>query len=233
MMKPIFIARQGRQPEGLLGHIVARIMARETRPENSYAIELLGLVSDDTLLEIGCGHGETLRRAVQQAGLVGCVGIDFSDVMLARARRRNRDLIWDCRLQLVQGNSKMLPFDDAQFSKILSVHTIYFWTDPAAHMAEALRVLKPGGRFVMCYCSTADSNAVASFPALVYHFPSVEKVEQTLSDLGFETPRTETTQLGSRLIHWTIANKPTNAAGKLCERLGPDHSMRNSPSRAA
>jgi len=32
MAKPEFIARQGRRPSGVLGHLVARIMARETRP---------------------------------------------------------------------------------------------------------------------------------------------------------------------------------------------------------
>ena len=43
-----------------------------------------------------------------------------------------------------------LPFRDAAADKAASVNSIYFWPDPAAAMAEFARVLRPGGRLVLC-----------------------------------------------------------------------------------
>lgn len=221
MTKPEFIARQGRRPTGLLGAIVARVMARETRPENDRALELLDLEEGDRLIDIGCGHGETLFKADRMVHLRNSSGVDFSEVMLRRARARNRDAVWDTRLTLHHADTASLPFDANRFDKALSVHTIYFWPDPAAHLAEAFRVLCPGGRFVLCYRSTADRQAVEGFPNTVYRFPSVGETEETLRLAGFPQSETLTANDAGRLIHWSIALKPA-PVDELCPSSGED-----------
>lgn len=208
MTKPEFIAHQGRRPTGLLGAIVARVMARETRPENNRALDLLDLADCDRLIDIGCGHGETLFTADRKVRLRESAGVDFSDVMLRRARARNLEAVWDMRLTLQRADTASLPFDTNRFDKALSVHTIYFWPEPAAHLAETFRVLRPRGRFVLCYRSTADQRAVDGFPDTIYRFPSVQETEDTLRLVGFDQPETLTANLAGRLTHWTIAEKP-------------------------
>lgn len=208
MTKPEFIARQGRRPTGLMGAIVAHVMVRETRPANKRALELLGLEDGDRLIDIGCGHGETLFTADRLVRLGNSVGVDFSEVMLRRARARNRGAIWDTRLALHHADTASLPFDANRFDKALSVHTIYFWSDPAAHLAEAFRVLRPGGRFVLCYRASADRRAVGGFPDMVYRFPSVREVEATMVSFGFLNPDTTTADIAGRLTHWSVAEKP-------------------------
>lgn len=208
MMMPEFIARQSRRPKGLLGAIVARVMARETRPENVRALNLLGLADGDSLVDIGCGHGETLFAAHATVRLSDSAGVDFSEVMLRRARARNRDAVREMRLSFHCADTAALPFPEARFSKALSVHTIYFWPDPATHLAEAFRVLHSGGRFLLCYRSTADSRVLGEFPDTVYRFPSVDEVEQTLSGIGFLRPETITEDVDGRLTHWSITEKP-------------------------
>ena len=76
MRKPGFIARQGRKPSGLLGQIVARVMAKETADENDVAVELLQLCPDDAVLEIGCGHGDTLAKCANAVSRGLLNGID-------------------------------------------------------------------------------------------------------------------------------------------------------------
>lgn len=208
MTKPEFIARQSRQPTGLLGAIVARVMARETRPENERALRLLDLADGDSLIDIGCGHGETLFEADAMVRLADSAGVDFSEVMLKRARARNCVAVWDTRLTFQCADTAALPFPDNRFNKALSVHTIYFWADPAAHLAEAFRVLRPGGRFVLCYRSTADRRAVDGFPDTVYRFPSVKEVEDTLLRVGYFGRETLTEDIAGRLTHWSVAEKP-------------------------
>jgi SAM-dependent methyltransferase len=207
MTKPEFIARQGRRPTGLLGAIVSRVMARETRPENDRALDLLDLANGDRLIDIGCGHGETLFKADRTVRLRNSAGVDFSEVMLKRARARNREAVWDTRITLQHADTASLPFGTNRFDKALSVHTIYFWPEPAAHLAEAFRVLRPRGRFVLCYRSTADQRAADGFPDTIYRFPSVQATEDTLQLVGFDQPETLTANLAGRLTHWTIAEK--------------------------
>lgn len=208
MTKPEFIARQSRRPTGLLGGIVARVMACETRTENARALQLVDLQDGDSLIDIGCGHGEALFQADAMARIKDSVGVDFSDVMLKRARARNRDAVWDTRLTFHCADTVSLPFTDNRFDSALSVHTVYFWPDPADHLTEAFRILHPGGRFVLCYRSTADKRAVATFPGTVYRFPSVLEVEKMMGDVGFFEIQTTTDDIGRRLTHWTVANKP-------------------------
>ncbi|SRR5216684_4210752 len=66
MRKPQFIAKQGRKPSGLPGQIVARVIAKETADENDFVLELLQLQPEDTVLEIGCGHGTLWQRLRRQ-----------------------------------------------------------------------------------------------------------------------------------------------------------------------
>lgn len=208
MTKPEFIARQCRRPTGLLGAIVARIMARETRRENERALQVLDLANGDSLIDIGCGHGETLFAAETMVRLSNSAGVDFSEVMLRRARARNRDAVWDTRMTFHCADTSELPFSDNRFDKALSVHTIYFWPDPSAHIAEAFRVLQPGGTFVLCYRSRADKRAVNGFPDTVYRFPEIQQVEEALSRVGYRPPETLTETIAGRLTHWSVAVKP-------------------------
>ena len=66
MRRPDFVARQGRCPSGVLGAVIGRFMAHETVRENAIAIELLQLEPADRVLELGFGHGRTIRRIVER-----------------------------------------------------------------------------------------------------------------------------------------------------------------------
>ncbi|MEM7067980.1 MAG: methyltransferase domain-containing protein [Pseudomonadota bacterium] len=208
MGKPEFIARQSRKPTGLLGHIVAWVMARETKPENDRTLELLELHEHDHVLEVGFGHGETLYRAAQKVSRGQLAGVDFSDVMISRASSRNRELLRSGRLDLRQGESHELPFERESFNKVFTVHTIYFWADPAEDLEEIFRVLKPGGRLVISYRSSEDKPVVQDLPDSVYRVPGAEEVETILSRCEFQNVTTITERIGQRLTNWTIAEKP-------------------------
>ncbi|MCI0403411.1 MAG: class I SAM-dependent methyltransferase [Acidobacteria bacterium] len=188
MRRPEFIAKLARFPSGLLGRLLARLMAAETARENAMALQLLDLQADDSVLEIGFGHGKTLGRAAQAVERGFLAGLDPSHDMCRMATRRHQGLIAQGRLELKLGDSRSIPYEDRRFAKIFSVNTIYFWSDPAQDLREIRRVLKRGGRFVLGFHPT-DDRVLADFPASVYRFYSREEVRSLLQNAGFEEIR--------------------------------------------
>ena len=204
MRKPMFIARQGRKPSGLLGQIVARVMAKETAGENNFARELLQLQPEDAVLEIGCGHGDTLAKCANLVSHGVLRGIDYSPMMHRHAMRRHRRLVAEKRIEFHLGSSDRLPFDDQSFDKVFAVHTIYFWKTPLDHLAEALRVLKPGGSFVLGFRPGEDPGFRATFPSEIYHIRPEADVAGLATDAGFEAVGLRSHTRGNSRISFVI-----------------------------
>jgi len=110
---------------------------------------LLGPMEGRDVLEIGCG-GAQCSRWVAGQGAASVIASDVSSGMLSRARRINAEMA-DPRLRvaLVQCDGAALPFPDSTFDLVFTAYGVVpFVADSAAVMAEAGRVLRPGGRFV-------------------------------------------------------------------------------------
>lgn len=103
-----------------------------------------------SVLEIGCGIGRLLPALGARARQV--VGMDISPAMLSEARRRCEQCT---NLLLVQGTGEDLaPFADASFDLVLAIDSFPYIVAAgphlaAGHMAEAARVLRPGGALVI------------------------------------------------------------------------------------
>lgn len=197
MKRPAFIARQSARPAGPLGAIIAAIMVRETAQANELAIAFLDPRRGEAVIDIGAGSGRSLRRLAALVDPATVTGIDHSAVMCARARRSNRDLVQRGRVRIDMASSLDLPFRDALFDGVLSVHTIYFWPDAERQFREIARVLKPDGRAVLCF-RPADAVA-ADFPASVYRFRSDEEISAAagLAGLRLDARRDHATRHGS------------------------------------
>jgi len=100
----------------------------------------------DTVLDIGCGGGRTVAKlaAMVREGRVS--GIDHSDASVAVSRKTNAAAH---NVEIFHGSVSALPFPDATFDVATAVETHYYWPDLVANLREVLRVLKPGGTFVL------------------------------------------------------------------------------------
>lgn len=214
MRIPVFIARQGRCPSGWLGSLVARVMAYETAGENGHVLGLLEIQPADYVLELGFAHGRTLARAAALAREGFVAGVDPSERMLRLAARRNRQYIAAGRMELKSGSSAHLPFSDARFDKVYSVHTIYFWKNPADDLGEVARVMKPGGRLALGYRSRDDKAAVARLPTSTHRLYTDAEMEEFLRAGGFEKIQfTRKSFSPTRTIHFAIAYKSAGLRG--------------------
>lgn len=184
MRRPRFIAEQARNARGPLGRLIAFIMARETWAQNRRAIDALDVQPTDHVLDVGCGPGRALSRLAVKASHGRVVGVDPSELMVEIAVERNCKLVGAGRVDVAVAGVEALPFADASFDKVLCVHVVYFWPELEPALREIRRVLKPGGRLVLLFRTSADAASLRSFPPEVYRFRSGEEVEGALQRAG-------------------------------------------------
>ena len=139
------LARQFCDPTGVGGHIVGHIMSVINAVPNRCAIGALDVGAHDDVLELGFGPGRALQRLAQLAHRGTVTGIDRSDVMMRQAKARNRQSISAGTIRLARASFEALPLADAAVDKILAVNVIYFFPPRGRALAEARRVLRPGG----------------------------------------------------------------------------------------
>lgn len=150
--------QQYRSPSGLIGRLAGERMVRQHGPETAWTMNLLEIQPTDIVLEVGFGAGQGIKLAAEKASDGRVIGIDLSEMMVRVATRRNAQAVKAGRVALSQGNMTALPFEDQYFDKVMTIHTFYFWSEPAQALRELYRVLKPGGRLVITL-STGKINA--------------------------------------------------------------------------
>jgi ubiquinone/menaquinone biosynthesis C-methylase UbiE len=96
------------------------------------------------VVEIAVGTG--LNLPLYPAD-VTVIGIELSEQMLLRARRRAAEA--KLRVDLRQGDAQALDLPDACADTVVSTFTLCSIPDPAAAVREAYRILRPGGRMVL------------------------------------------------------------------------------------
>ncbi len=107
-------------------------------------LELLELHDGASILEVSVGTGANWAYLNPKLDFYG---LDLSAGMLARCRRRGRQL--NLKFQLCQGLAEHLPFPNSAFDCVFHMGGINFFSDPAAALREMVRVAKPDTRLVV------------------------------------------------------------------------------------
>jgi ubiquinone/menaquinone biosynthesis C-methylase UbiE len=109
-----------------------------------------------TIVDCPCGAGPALRFVRPETG-VRYVAADLSPSMLRRARKRalTRSLT---RVEFIEADATDIPMPSASADLFLSFWGLHCFEEPAVALAEAARVLKPGGRLTgSCFVRGSDS----------------------------------------------------------------------------
>jgi demethylmenaquinone methyltransferase/2-methoxy-6-polyprenyl-1,4-benzoquinol methylase len=177
----------------------------------------------DSILDACCGTGDLALAAEREGGRV--TGVDFSERMLERARRKSPSIEW------VQADLLALPFADASFDAATVGFGIRNVEDLEAGLRELARVLRPGGRLA-CLEITRPRGALRPFfrlwfdglvplagkllpggaaysylPASVRRFPGPEDLAGAMHAAGFEDVRWRLLGGGIVSLHLAAASR--------------------------
>ncbi|RMD90832.1 MAG: methyltransferase domain-containing protein [Alphaproteobacteria bacterium] len=122
------------------------------------------------VLEVGVGTG--LALPFYKAG-VQVTGIDFSNAMLEKAKRRVARLGLRNIAALRQMDARTLDFPDASFDTVAAMHVLSVVPEPERVMSEIARVLKPGGRLVILNHFARPSGPLAAIEKLATPFSNL------------------------------------------------------------
>jgi len=128
-------------------------------------VGMLPEVGGRDAIELGCGTAYVSAWLARRGARV--VGIDNSAEQLATARRMQR--VHGLDFPLLHGNAEAVPYPDASFDFAISEYGACLWADPEHWVAEAARLLRPGGRlhflvnsWLMTLCMPPEEDVAAT-----------------------------------------------------------------------
>ena len=185
--------------DGETGELPAEAVAASLGCGNPTA--LAKLEPGETVLDLGSGGGIDVLLSARRVGPSGKVyGLDMTDEMLALARENQRKAGAQ-NVEFLKGEIENIPLPDCSVDVIISNCVINLSGDKNRVLAEAFRVLRPGGRFAV-----SDVVVRGEVPAAIRH--SVElwigcvagaleesEYREKLSGAGFEEVEVEPTRV--------------------------------------
>jgi ubiquinone/menaquinone biosynthesis C-methylase UbiE len=156
----------------------------------------LDLNAEDSLLDVGCGGGVFLRRALES----GCqaTGVDHSREMVRLARRTTAG-----SARIVHGHATSLPFSDGEFTAISSIVAFFLFADPVAVLREFRRVLDRELGRVAVYTTAPEMKGTPAAPyplATRGHFYEDAELEGLPPAAGFAHSRVTRPSRGAQLL---------------------------------
>src|SRR3954462_3598657 len=115
-------------------------MAERLMPAAHTALDLAKVTAADRVLDVACGTGNAAVLATGRGAQA--VGVDFEPALLELARARGS-------AHFIEGDVESLPFDDGEFTVVVSLFGVMYAPDHERAAAELKRVTAPGGRIVI------------------------------------------------------------------------------------
>jgi ubiquinone/menaquinone biosynthesis C-methylase UbiE len=142
---PVVPNHHAHQPgfAGVVGLLAGLTMTVGRGAVARLAADVAEIGRDDRVVDVGCGPGSAAREATRRGAEV--TGVDPAPVMLKLARGLTRSA---ASVSWIEGTAEALPRLDGTATVLWSISTVHHWADVDAGLAEAFRVLAPGGRLL-------------------------------------------------------------------------------------
>lgn len=149
---------------------------------------------EEPLLDVPCGAAGSLVHGWQVGREAPVIGVDLSERMVERGRRRVERLRPSFEARLQVADALDLPFGDDSFGAALSINGLHCMPDPAAFARELARVVRPGGSLWLTSLVDAGSRGSRAANGMLRRGgvlpaqpPSEEALWALLQDAGWST----------------------------------------------
>jgi DNA-binding transcriptional ArsR family regulator len=187
----------GRWPESVAGE-----MERHYSPGRTWealAGGLIGLLELGDVLDAGGGDGATARLLAPRARSITCVDVSEKVIDAARVRLAGHR---NARAQVA--DLHQLPFADASFDQVLLLNVLPFLKRPAVALAEAARVLRPGGKLALVTVAEHEHQDVTAAYGHVHPGFSPAAVQRFLHRAGLVVNACDVTSRERRAPYFQV-----------------------------
>jgi SAM-dependent methyltransferase len=179
------ILEQFKHPHGVLGRAAGWIMAhRESNLlRNEWVVSELGIEPHHRVLELGCGPGIALGRAVELAPEGKVIGLDHSALMVRAATARNAAAVASGRLEVIHATADAVAELEGPFDRVYAVNVVQFWDAPVDTLRRVRGAMTPNGMIAIALQprnkGATDEDA----------YRAAERYEALLEEAGFHEIR--------------------------------------------
>jgi len=143
-------------------------------------VAALGPLVGKRVLDVCCGPGHLAAAMAKKGATVE--GIDFAATMIAKARENYPDL------RFREADAEALPYDNGAFDDVACAFGVMHFDRPDVAIAEAFRVLQPGGRYVFTQWGMEDDVLNIVGAALAEHAAPAAGLPQAPPPRRFSDP---------------------------------------------
>lgn len=197
-----------RFPQGEGGKSALSHMNEAHNEGTRWASEPLDIADDSQVLDIGCGGGLAMSLLRQKFDGGAVAGVDYSPTAMEETTKFNKSAVERGECTVAQGSVSELPFENNHFDLVTAFETVYFWPELTQDFAEVLRVLRPGGRFLIFNATDGLTKEHESWAEQIegMRIYAADELCATLRVAGFEEPAVDSCE-GKSWIR-VIARKP-------------------------
>lgn len=192
-------------PDEVAGHMERHYSPGRTW--EAFARGLVGLLHLGDVLDVGSGDGVAATLLAPRARSITCLDRSEAVIEAARVRLSRHD-----NVRFAVGDMHELPCADAAFDQVLLFHVLTYSTDPARALAEAARVLRPGGDLVVVTLHAHTHDEISSSFSQINAGFSPETLQSLVVEAGLVPSLCEITSRERRPPHFEVlslfAQKP-------------------------
>ena len=183
------ILSQSKNPRGRFGRFLVTCMNSGHSGLTKWGLGFIDIPRDAYILDIGCGGGRTVGRLAGIAPDGKIVGLDYSADAVAVASKKNRSLINEGRVEIIQEAVSSMNFSDDTFDLVTAFESHYFWPDFREDLKEIYRVIKQNGQLLIVGAAYRnekfDRRNQRIVNAVEMTYLSIEEFREALESVGF------------------------------------------------
>ena len=178
---------QTRKPEGRLGKLMLSSMNTGHAKLADWGFTHLPEILPEKAVDLGCGAGRNAGELLKKYPQAHVTAIDYSALSVEKAKDYNKKMIEAKRCEVLQGDVSDLKLPDAAFDLATAFETVYFWPGLEKCFTQVVRVLKPGGVFLICNESDGKDAAGTKFEGIIEGMKCYTpgQIEAALKAAGF------------------------------------------------